>query len=432
MRFSKDSIRHALREQRDEITALSQKKFIERDILAQARGYLEKDWIKVIMGIRRCGKSILAHQILESEEYGYINFDDERLVGVKAENLNDLLQFLLEITPGVKKLFFDEIQNVEGWELFANRLHRQGYNLIITGSNSKLLSKELATHLTGRFISIELSPFSFREFLKSRGGFDPFDSVADLYSTEKKAELMTRLEEFCSLGGFPELVMTGYEGHYLRELFDKIITRDIAQRYSVRYVKTLKELALYGFANQGGRMTYLKTKNIFEIKSVHTVKNYYQYLEDTYLLSLLPTFSFKVKEQIRQPRKFYSVDNGLCRALSSKLTNDLGAKLENLVFQELNRRHRQISYALEADFEIDFVLSKEREVTQLIQVCFSLEGPDTKKRELKALLKGARTFRCEDLLVITWDEEGVEEIENHRINILPVWKWLLSPYERND
>ncbi len=327
--ISNEALRQVIIEQQDEVTQFLQLDFVKRDKLQELIDVLDKNWIKVIMGIRRCGKSVIAHQALKGKVYGYINFDDERLIGLSAENLDKMFQFVLEIKPDAKFFFFDEIQNVEGWELFVNRLHRQGYNLVITGSNSKLLSKELATHLTGRYISIELMPFSFQEFLKAKG----FEwTPSNLYKTPQKALLYSLLNDYLQHGGFPEMVLGGYYAPYLRELYDKIISRDITYRYRIKYSNTLKEIALYCHGNLSSRMTFHKVKNIFDIASIHTVKNYFQYLKDAYLLFLLNAFSYKYKEQVKHPRKVYTIDNGLSASISPTFSKDLGLALENLVF----------------------------------------------------------------------------------------------------
>ncbi|MGD0665094.1 MAG: ATP-binding protein [Rhabdochlamydiaceae bacterium] len=421
--LSYEALRQVVVEQQEEIVHLRGLPLVERDKMKNLLDVLDSNWIKVVMGIRRCGKSILCHQALKDKDYGYLNFDDERLISLSAPDLNKMLQYLLEIKPNVKLLFFDEIQNVEGWELFVNRLQRQGYNLIITGSNSKLLSKELASHLTGRYIPIELSPFSFSEFLRAK----KFSwSSTSLYKTQDRALLYAFLDEYLTKGGFPDMVLGGYNPVYLRELYDKIISRDITYRYRIKYSKTLKEIAIYANANLSSRLTFHKLKNIFEISSIHTVKNYCQYLTDAYLLFLLNAFSYKYKEQIKQPRKIYTIDNGLTSAISPKFTEDRGAALENLVFQELMRRAADTAYYGAPDCEIDFVILANRKVTSLIQVAFSMEDPTTRKREIKALIKAAGDLRCKSLSIITWEEEGIEEIDGYKIEIIPIWKWLLS------
>jgi hypothetical protein len=331
---------------------------------------------------------------------------------------------VLETTPGARLLFLDEIQNVEGWELYINRLHRQGYNLIIAGSNSKLLGKELATHLTGRYVTIELHPFSFREYLCAK----KFEWVSeDFDRTEKRATVVRHFTDYSECGGFPEMVTGGFDPHYLRELYDKIISRDIVDRYSVRYARTLKEIALFAFTNQGNRITYHKIRKTFELHSIHTVKNYLQYLEDAYLASLVPAFSFKFKEKIKQPRKLYTIDNGMSQAISPKFTADRGASLENLVHQELRRRNLEHCYWTSGDAEVDFAILANRKVITLLQVCFTLHDSDTRKREIKAIIKAAEATGCRDLHILTWDENGKERIGTLHIQIEPIWRWVLTP-----
>lgn len=420
--LSYDELRQVLAEQREEVKYMRGLPLVAREKAEALAAVLEKRWIKVIMGVRRCGKSILVHLALREKKYIYVNFDDERLIGLRAVDLNKILQFSMELNPGTQILFFDEIQNVEGWELFVNRLQRQGYNVIITGSNSKLLSKELATHLTGRYISIELMPFSFAEFLRAK---DFQWTESSLYKTQDRAALYSYLGEYLVYGGFPDMVVQGFNPSYLRELYDKIISRDITYRYYVKYSNTLKEIALYCHANLGNRLTFHKTKNAFDISSIHTVKNYFQYLVDAYLIFLLNNFSFKYKEQIKNPRKVYTIDNGFSSAISPKFTQDRGAALENLVFQELYRRQTKFSYFSSQEGEVDFVIHNHKRVDALIQVAYEMRGADVRRREIKALVKASHHLRCNTLMVLTWEEEGTEKVEGRTISVIPIWKWLL-------
>jgi predicted AAA+ superfamily ATPase len=416
-------IKQVLWEQREEIKKILKGKIIERKAGEAARKVLDSGLIKAIMGVRRCGKSVLAHQLLKGKDYGYINFDDERLIGIKALDLNAFLEVLKEIRPGFKYLLLDEVQNVQGWELFVNRLKRGGYNIIVTGSNSKLLSKELATHLTGRHFGIYLYPFSFQEFLTFKGLQLKKD---DIYLTQKRAAVKRLFNQYLETGSFPETFQIEAKGSYLRELFDKIINRDIISRYGIKYGKGLKEIALFTVSNFGSRITYNKIKNVFQIKSVHTVKNYLNYLEEAYLLFQLSPFSFKVKEQIKEPRKIYSIDTGLINAIAPKLTTDYGRLLENIVFLELKRQNMEIYFYHHPDYEVDFVIKDGLKITQLIQVCFSLTDSDVQKREKRALVKASKELHCKELVIITLDEEKEEKINSRIIKIIPVWKWLLG------
>lgn len=417
-------IKQILIEQMEEIKPLLQGNIIPREIASKAMSWMGSDLIKIVMGVRRSGKSTLAHQLLAGQEYGYVNFDDERFINITSDSLNDFLQVTKEIGPDCKHLLLDEIQNVDGWELFANRLKREGYNIVITGSNAKLLSSELATHLTGRHIPIELFPFSFKEYLTYTGLSVKKESA--LYSTNDKAQIINALEKYVKAGGFPESYRFEAKGEYLRNLFDKIITRDIVQRYNIKYVKTLKEIALYCISNFSARMTYNKIKNMFDVKSVHTIKNYLNYLEECYLILSLPPFSYKIKEQIRQARKLYCIDTGLIDAIVPRTSIDQGRLLENLVFLELKRRNEDIYFYYEPNFEIDFLIKRGMAIGQLIQVCFSLAGPDTKKREMNALSKASEKLKCQDATILTWDEEGEEKVGNLTVKIMPIWKWLLK------
>lgn len=420
--MEKHHLKQILLDQSEELSEILKKRIIKRDIKPATGEMLNSDLIKVIMGVRRCGKSILAHQSMKND-YSYVNFDDERLISSKKEDLNTVLEVLQEIRPGCKNLLLDEIQNVEGWELFVNRLRRTGYNLTVTGSNAKLLSKELATHLTGRHFSIELYPFSFKEFLSYK---DIPLKNDDFFITEKRALINNFFEEYLQFGGFPEIFTLEAKLPYLRELFDKIITRDIILRHNIRHVADLKEIALYALSSFGSRLTYNKIKNIFEIKSVHTVKNYLNYLQETYLIFQLAPFSLKLKEQIKKPRKMYAIDTGLINALVPKGAFEYGRLIENLVFLELKRRGEEIYFDAQADYEVDFLIKEGAHVKQLIQVCHSMDDPDTRKREIKALSRASDRLTCKNLLVITRHEEKEEIIDKKRIHIIPIWKWLLT------
>ena len=427
--MDKNTLKQILFEQKEEIKNILSGKIIKREVEDIARESLNSHLIKVIIGVRRSGKSVLAHRILENKKYGYVNFDDERLISVRTKDLNDLLEILLEISPGIKYLLLDEIQNVAGWELFVNRLQRKGYNIIVTGSNSQFLSKELATHLTGRHFTVELFPFSFKEFLVYKGfAFSP----KDFYLAERKAQLKRMLIKYLRQGGFPELFKLKNEDQYLRDLYNKIVTRDVVERYKIKYVKTLKELALYALSNFGNRITYHKLKNIFEIKSVHTIKNYLDYLMEAYLIFQVYPFYYKVKEQIRGSKKIYGIDNGLIRSLSSQSSPDLGRLTENVVFLELKRRENEIYFFTDYfNNEVDFVVKKGLRVKQLIQVCYDLKDDETRKREVRSLAKAAKKLKCDSLIIITNDLEEDGLVENRKIKVIPLWKWLLEGEKLN-
>lgn len=422
-----DALRQILLDQREELKVPPPAgKWIPRFQERTLREALSRPLIKVIMGVRRAGKSVLARMVLADQEFAYVNFDDERLAGLDADNLQSVEKAIYALWPSARFWLLDEVQNVEGWELFVNRLQRAGRNLVVTGSNSKLLSRELATHLTGRYLAVELFPFSFGEFLAARGDELPGPSVP----TVQRARLEERLQEYSQVGGFPEMVLGGSSGAYLRELHDKVVTRDIAARFNVRQPRTLKELSLYCFSNPATAITNNSVMRTFGLKSAHTAGNYVGYLEEAYLILLAMPFSFKFRDRVRLARKVYTVDNGLTRALSTKVSPDRGALMENLVFQELRRRGVEAYCLSQPKYEVDFLIREDRRVAQLIQVCANLDTPETVAREYSALYKAAEATRCKDLLILTLEGAAPREdwqVSGPKTRVESLWRWLLEP-----
>ena len=421
--MEKQNLKQILLDQKQEINNIFNTHIIEREIESKVEATLDDNLIKVISGVRRCGKSFLAHKLLKAKNYGYINFDDERLFGTKTEDLNYFLEVLREINPDFNYLLLDEIQNVLGWELFVNRLQRTGYNLIITGSNSNLLSKELATSLTGRHFLIELYPFSFQEFLKYKNFYYSKD---DLYITEKKAKIKGLLDEYIKFGGFPELFKIKFKEQYLRDLYDKIVSRDIVLRYKIKYIRALKEMSLYLISHFGSNITYHKLKNIFEINSVHTIKNYINYIEEAYLIFQLYPFSFKLKDQIRGRKKIYTIDTGLINSISFQFSQNSGKLMENIVFTQLKRKGLEFYFYYNPyGGEVDFIIKDGLKIKELLQVCFNLDNLETRERETKSLIRASKDLKCNNLTIITFDSEKTERIKGKEIKFIPLWKWLL-------
>lgn len=403
-------------------------KIIKREILDEYRNYIQSDQIKVITGPRRAGKSILCYQLLEDKDFAYINFDDENLAGLKKENLNLVLKAFYEIYGKPKFIFLDEVQNIDGWELFVNRLKRSGFNIIVTGSNAKLLSKELATHLTGRHFSLELFPFSFREFLN----YYEVQHDKIYFTTEETAIMKRELEKYIVTGGFPECFKEPSPKRYLSSLYSSILTKDILLRHRVKYIKVLKEFSNYLISNFSCQMTSNKLKNIFELKSVHTAQNYFSFLEESYLIFLIEKFSFKFKEKVISPRKVYAIDTGLIHTFPTRSSKDIGRLYENIVAIELMRKR-----AILPDFEVyywqdysgkevDFILKRGLKVSQMIQVCFDLDNYDTRMRQYKSLVKASKELNCSDLLVITSEKKSEEAYKDKTIKVVPLWEWLLK------
>lgn len=431
--MNRDEIKSILADQRQERSnLLARDRIIRREQLDFWKDYPETNLVKVIMGVRRSGKTIFSYLLLGGDECGFVNFDDERLAFLNRESLNDLLEGLYETYGKLDCLLLDEIQNVEGWELFINRLQRKGIKVLVTGSNANLLGRELSTHLTGRFLQMELLPFSFREFLLwgEWGG--------DGVTTEGRANLKKQLNDYLDLGGFPEVVRNPEVKHtYLSNLYSSIISKDIVNRHNIRYGRTFRELATNVISNYSNLITYNKLKNVHGLKSVHTVKNYVNYLAEAYLIYILEKYSPKVKEVLNSPKKVYTVDTGLASTIALSTTPNRGRIIENLVFLELIR-WKSTDPLLELYYwkdyqnhEIDFVVKRGTGVRKLMQVTHVSSIHDLEKRELRSLKKGSELLGCDDLTVITWDLGGQQELEGKKIKLVPLWKWLLvTPMER--
>lgn len=414
-----------LRDQKQELEeGLRKKKIIAREVEEHAKEILSSKLIKVITGVRRCGKSVLAYSMMKNKDFAYINFDDERLYN---PDTNQILSSFYEIYgKNFNFMFLDEIQNLEKWELFINRLHRTGFNLVITGSNSKLLSKELATHLTGRHLTIELFPFSFREYLKA------INFKEDVQTTKGISIVKRELNNYINSGGFPEIVVEKESpGVYLRKLYGNTIERDIISRHNISYKKTFREMAINLISTPGRSISYNKLKRQYNLGSEHTVKNYLSYLEEAYLLFFLNRFSYKPIEIEKSDKKAYAMDTGLTNNLATKFSGNYGHAYEHTVAIELLRQ-KSFNTNIEIYYwknlqheEVDFVIKQGLKVRQLIQVCYDIEDFNTKEREVKALIKASKEIKCKDLLIITQDYEAEETAKGKRIRFLPLWKWLL-------
>lgn len=394
--------------------------YVPRTLLKDAKRSIGKSIIKVIVGPRRAGKSIFSLQLLKNSNFAYINFDDERLVDIKDYDL--IIKGIKEVYGETKHLLFDEIQNLNRWELFVNRLYRSGYNLVITGSNSRLLSKELATHLTGRYIEFHIYPFSFVEFLKAK----EIDYKDATLLKEMEGKILNVLSGYLLIGGFPEVIIKSLEPkNYLTSLFEGVLFKDVVKRYNVRYAKSLYDLSLYLVSNFASEFSFTKLKNVLNFKSVHTVQNYVRYLEEAFLFFSLVRFSYKLKEQLKAPQKTYVYDTGLATALRFGSSPDYGRMIENIVAIELLRQGKEIYYYRDKNgVEVDFLIKEGLEVSELIQVSYDISNPNTKKKEIRSLVKAQKELSVDKLSLITWDYEGEEVKNSIRIRFVPLWKWL--------
>ncbi|PXF62079.1 MAG: hypothetical protein C4B59_00220 [Candidatus Methanogaster sp.] len=422
--MNKRQLKEIVVQQREELKRKD--RGIERENLEEIGRYLKIPHVFIISGVRRSGKSTLLTQIMSEwfdHEFYYLNFEDERLISFSAEDDFDLLyQVFLELYGEQKTFFFDEIQNVFGWERFVRRMYERDKKFVITGSNARLMSRELATHLTGRHLAKEIYPFSFREFLRLNDA-EPGENFE--YITEERAKITKHLSQYVEDGGFPEYLRYG-EKEILHRLFGDILFRDILVRYGIRETKTFQEIANYLMANVSNTISYNRLKNIFNLGSVNTVKNYAEYLESSFLIFFVDRFSYSGGVRHASPKKVYCVDTGLRNVVSFKFSEDIGRAIENLVFIELKRRSSQTEiYYWKNRGEVDFVIKNGMKVEELIQVCYSI-NEETEKREVSALVDAMDEFGLNKGLIITDDTERDEEIGGRRVIFMPLWKWLLA------
>lgn len=415
-------MKNVILSQKNERDTLRERDTIPRDDLEAARLAMGSGLIKVVTGPRRAGKSVFAQQMLQGSEFAYVNFDDERLLGLT--DFDDLLKAIVQVYGDVRTILLDEIQNITGWELFVSRLHRQGYNLVLTGSNAHLLSRELATHLTGRYREFRLLPFSFGEYLLAKK-FVLDESIA---LKARQGVLLNHLDAYLCNGGFPETVVGGVDtGNYLATLFESVLLKDVVRRYNVRYAGRLLELGRYLMANHAREYTYTSVSKALGFRSVHTLENYIGYLSEAYLLFSVNRFSWKARERVQAPRKVYAYDPGFVAAVGFRAGADSGRLLESVVAIELARRGGEFyTFKEPGGKEVDFVVRQGGATSELIQVCYDVSDPKTRKREISGLLHAAEALACEILLILTWDEEGEFTAQGRTVRLLPAWKWLLG------
>lgn len=363
--------------------------------------------VKILTGIRRCGKSTVLHQLMEKEDnFKYLSFEDPRL---SVFEVNDFfkLEKIFEADGKKGMFFFDEIQNVKGWEQYIRVLHDQKKRVVITGSNARILSTELGTSLTGRQISYEIFPFSFVEYLRH-------------FSLEHSLE---NFSDYLQFGGFPEFLISKKQ-EVLVQLFNDLIYRDIVVRHGLRNPKIVRELGVYLATNVGKLFSYNKTVNHFDLGSANTVKAYISYFEDAYLFFTIPLFSFSMKQQITNPKKVYGIDTGLIGALSMSFSKDKGRLLENKVFIHLKRIGKEIYY-FQQKGECDFIVSMNSKIESAIQVCYHLTSENI-DREANGLIEAMEILKITNGLILTYQQDEIIEREGISIRVMPVWKWMLE------
>lgn len=383
---------------------------------------------QVVIGVRRSGKSILCYKALRQfgGNFAYVNFDDERLATLKTEDLNMVLDVLYRIYGDFQYLFLDEIQNIEGWPLFVNRLLRKKLHVFLTGSNAKLLSNELITHLTGRHHKVELYPFSFSEYCKMQ----QVDTSS--MTTKAKALRIKALENYLQEGGFPELFHETNRHEYIQGLLDSIIKKDIAKRFKLKHVEALRRMATYLSDNYCQEFVASKVATLFDI-SDHTAKNYYSYLKQAFLLVGVNRFSYKSPERVLN-EKVYVVDTAFATDKEGALApENLGWRLENVVLIELLRRTKpefaDIFYYKDRNSQVDFVIATNGKVQELIQVSYSIANPKTEQREIKGLKNASKALRCNKMTLITLDTEKTIVTDGEQIQVVSAANWLTNPHQ---
>lgn len=419
-----------LREQQMEVQSYNTKKWCAR--FEERFFEWDSNLAQVVIGVRRSGKSTLCHKVLldKGVKYGYANLDDDRLMDMQTSDLNTLLECLYRLYgTDVQYLFLDEIQNIDGWYLFVNRLLRTGIKIIITGSNAKLLSGELATYLTGRYNEIKLYPFSFAEYCACTH-IDTTDITTQAAANRKRA-----LDIYLQDGGLPELLYLKSEilrRNYIESVLETIIRKDIAKRFKIHNIESLRHIANHLLNNMCQEIVYDGLVDIAKIKSTVTAQKYVSYLAQAFLLHRVRKFSYKSSERIRS-EKAYFVDSGFVSNRENNLmANNLGWRLENAVLIELLRRHRSMAEDIyyykptSRSKEVDFVICHQGIVKELIQVAYSIDDKSTYKREIDALLNASDKLHCTNMTLISYTDSRKVETAGRTVHIYSAIDWLLQ------
>ena len=415
------SIKELILEQKKEFE--KQEEFVPRTLLQDIKNHLTIPHVIIISGLRRSGKSTLLKEIhnayYQDKTIYYFNFEDERLLNFTVDDFNLLYETFIELLGPSNIFFFDEIQVIPQWEAFVRRMYNKGCKFFITGSNSSMLSKEMGTKLTGRSINIALYPFSFRECLLLKN-IQPNKSVP---LTEERAQLKKEFNTYLEKGGLPEYRKYN-NNQILKDLYENILYRDVIIRYNISDEKILKELTHYLFSNYGKEISFNQLKNLLKTGSANTIKNYIDHLENAYLIFTVPKYDPSVKKQIYSKKKIYVIDTGLINLISFQFSKNTGRILENIVFLELKRRNKDVYY-YRNKHECDFVIQNKLNITQAIQVTQQITETN-KEREINGLLEVLHSSNLQHGLILTYDQEEELTIEDKKIIIKPIWKWLLD------
>lgn len=399
------------------------KLFFDRTQSEQIKKFAGDPSIVIITGMRRTGKSTIQRlfqkEYLESDYY--FNFDDERLIHFKLEHFQMLLETLIEVFGSQSTYYFDEIQNIEGWERFVRRLYESGTKIFITGSNAKLLSKELGTHLTGRTIQVEIYPLSFKELMQYK---HPEILEEKILSTEHRGLLLRSFADYFEYGGIPEYTKFRKQ-EYLKDLYEGILYRDIVARHKINQEKSLLEMIYYFASNIGKEFNYSKLAKLVGLNSSNTVSSYCTYLEQCYLCFFLCRYSHSLKKQILYNKKCYMIDPALIRLVGFRVSEDKGRILENIVFLHLKMEGKEVYFHKEKK-ECDFLVREKNKIAEAIQVSVALSNPEVEKREVEGLIEAMKTYGLKTGTIITENEHRSVKIDNYQVEVIPIWKFLLG------
>ena len=404
--------------QRKERDELMSRPYLKRRISQDIDLLLNSRLIKLITGPRRVGKSTQALLMLRDKNFAYLNFDNYSLLN--AWNSDLVMRMLDDVYPDYEYILLDEVQNPDGWDLWVSELYRLGKNLVITGSNARMLSSEMATVLTGKYIQVEMLPFSLKEF------FDWNKLDLHMLKPEDKTNSLVLTDDYLRNGGYPEVVASRQlTCNYLDTLFDSIIWKDVAKRHNVRNVTDLNNLAMYLVSNFCNPVSANDLTTELGFSSVNTTKKYMDYLHEPYLFYYLSRYNNKLKLMKKAPRKVYVVDNGFVASKAFSLSDNLGRLLENQVFIELLRRGYDVEntvfyYRSRNDKEVDFVLRKGTKIERLVQVCYDISNPKTKKREVDSIVECAGELKCSNLVIVTNNDKLTIEKDGYRIDVVPI------------
>ena len=418
-----------IQNQRKERDGLLARPYLMRKSNTNTDVLLRNPMIKLITGPRRVGKSTYALLMLRDKNFAYLNFDDNLLLSAWDEEL--VMRTLDEVYHDYEYLLLDEVQNLKDWDVWVAKLYRRGKNLVITGSNAKMLSSEMATVLTGRYLQVEMLPFSLSETMKWKG----IDINGD--NDVRQADATVIADDYLRNGGYPETIdMRSITRSYLSTLFDSIIWKDVAKRHNIRNITDLNNIALYLLSNFCNPLSANDIAKELSMTSVTTTRKFIDYLHEPYLFYYLPRFNNKLKLMKKAAFKVYVIDNGFVAAKAFSLSENLGRLLENEVFVELLRQGYQVEttlfyYRSRNDREVDFVTRQGAHINQLIQVCYDMTSPKTEKREVNSLTECAGELKCDNLVIITNNDEREIQKDGYLIKVVPFVKWAMEAEVKN-